>query len=233
VNLYKAVYYDISTVDDVVVGFFDSVERLKLHLIKRTLDLHDDFECIEEVKQYVDNVWDIEKLSIYSDLIREGWNVYYCAGDNGGIEDVHICIARNIEQAKDIFACMLDSSNGHMRSLINDMAINMSAAEDFYHDEKGYMFNLNKPRVREDIVERFSGDPYLINEYIDYHFERNVREFFKNNPELGKVYLERAFEDKDIEFPDELFVYFWRHKYLDDYVIREVAKPSQEASEVA
>jgi hypothetical protein len=252
-KLYKGYHPDGHDHEKVVVGFFESAQEAENRLVEIELEdyrgyvddmelgaIREDYpgliESITNINELYETIcridvekqWKIEEIE-YSGY--EGLDVYSCISKEIHFdEDILVFEARDDTEAKDIEAYYLDQSNPHMREFIGDCAINMSSAEFFYHDDKGYMFELGgSVKIRQDILDRFDGDRKSTWKYIDEWFERNVKEFFRNDPGLGELYLKKAFEDKDLEFPERMYLYFWRYSLLDDYVINQIKQPVKEA----
>jgi hypothetical protein len=256
-KLFKGYHTDFGySHEKVVIGFFESAHEVERRLVEINLeeyrgyindmefgDIRDEYAGLIERINNLDDIyeicckkdiqkhWKMESLPFSYDVLKEGYKVYSCLGKEIDDEtDIQVCIAKDLESAKDTFAFMLDKDSPHMREWIDDTAINMSGAEEagFWDDEEGYMFELDyEVRIRKDIVEMFGGDRKRINQYLDEHAEANIRRFFSRDEVLCNEYLIKMFEDKDFEFTSpHMYLYWWRFHYLNDYMISEIAIPS-------
>lgn len=255
-KLFKGYHEDFGySHEKVVAGFFESVQEVEDKLVDVELEdyrgyvndmefghIREEYPGLIESTNNVEKLyeeccridiqtyWKIEEIPFSFDVLNEGYKVYSCIGKEVDDErDIQVCIAKDIESAKDTFAFMLNEDSPHMRNWIDDIAINMSGAEaaGFFHDENGYMFSDTEPEPRADLIAEYGEKIWG---YIDEQFEKNVKCFFDKDDELCEIYLARA-RGKKVKFPEKMYLYWWKYHYLDDYdyVISEIKQPVKEA----
>ncbi|MEC1768301.1 hypothetical protein [Schinkia azotoformans] len=98
----------------------------------------------------------------------------------------------------------------HFRNFISDAAVNMTFAEQFWHDEKGYVFEEYELDIRGDIYRKFNWDISKANDYIENCFVKNVKEFFQDEPQYTEIFLEHVKNyDPNVEpdFSEEFYIY--------------------------
>ncbi|MEC1780057.1 hypothetical protein [Schinkia azotoformans] len=97
----------------------------------------------------------------------------------------------------------------HFRNFVSDAAVNMTFAEQFWHDEKGYVFEEYELDIRGDIYRKFNWDISKANNYIEKCFVNNVKEFFQE-PQYADIFLEHVKNyDPNVEtdFNEEFYIY--------------------------
>ncbi|KOO46408.1 hypothetical protein [Priestia koreensis] len=138
-------------------------------------------------------------------------------------EEEHWLNANSEEEAINKFIDMYYEKYPYIEDYINDICINGSAAERFYRDDEGHMFEFDetakKVFIRKDIRYKYNNNLIMCYEYIDEVFIRNVKEFFKYDELLSEQYLIKGLEDKDFEFSERMYKYFIKHLILHDYEI--------------
>lgn len=117
--------------------------------------------------------------------------------------------AESKEEAFDIFSThQIDDENFNI--FIKSLSINDGLLEKFYHDDQGYLFDIdqNKPPERlQQLNEQEKED------YIDAWIEKNAKEFWKDEPQFALEYLRELDKAKQsnvpytIEFSDEFLVF--------------------------
>lgn len=164
-----------------------------------------------------------------SEDIDDEFKIYTAiANDLSDETDIQLCIAKSLEDAKDYFAFAFNEDKPYVREAISEDVGCMNGISQFlFYDEQGWMREEASPKVRQDIVDLFSNDKYKINQYIDQHFIENVKEFFHRDSKLCNEYLHKACRDKDYEFSDDMYLYWWRYYLLDDYEIKEYQFPKE------
>lgn len=98
----------------------------------------------------------------------------------------------------------------HFRNFVSDAAVNMTFAEQFWHDEKGYVFEEFELDIREDIYRRFNWDIPKANNYIENCFVKNVKEFFQDEPQYAEIFLEHVKNygtEVETDLSEEFYIY--------------------------
>lgn len=99
----------------------------------------------------------------------------------------------------------------HFRLYVEEVACNAGLVEQFWKDSKGYVFRCDYEfDIRGDICEKFNGDKKKANEYIEDCFVKNVKEFFKEEPQYSEIFLEHLKDydpDTETSFGLEFYIY--------------------------
>lgn len=147
---------------------------------------NDDFENLARLHWLLNDSkeWSIEEVEVPS-----GHDVYVaypediCEADDVEIVFIDPCLVYSDSDIKNEVYNELayrESKEMSFREYVVDPCINMSFAEKFWHDDKGYFFTFDLPvRVRDDLEG--------VN--IDELFIDNIKTYFSNQPEMGEAYI--------------------------------------------
>ncbi|MEC1725873.1 hypothetical protein P9E34_14235 [Schinkia azotoformans] len=195
--------YD-SCLDEIIKDLHGKCEVFE-HLAKGNID-----EFAKAVYRAIDlKLWTVEEYFV------DKYSVVFACYESF-LDDVESCqvvsVPENVFDYKDyIYRALAErlAEEEHFRNFVSDAAVNMTFAEQFWHDEKGYVFEEFELDIRGDIYCKFNWDIHEANNYIEKCFVNNVKEFFQE-PQYADIFLEHVKNyDPNVEpdFSEEFYIF--------------------------
>lgn len=156
---------------------------------------------------------------------------FYICCPNEDVEpnEIHVFFVDSKEEALDRFAEIEAKSD-----LLREHVLDGEWSDKFWVDDEGkYLFEFNNytgmSKPRKDIEELFLGNKEELNRFLNNLFMLNVKKFFKQDEELGDLFLKYS-SDEINHLPERIYTYIARYdtSWMTVYC-REVIVPDRAA----
>lgn len=125
--------------------------------------------------------------------------------------------AESKEEAFDIFAThQIDDENFNI--FIKSLSINDGLLEKFYHDDQGYLFDINQNKPPERLQHLNEQEK---EDYINKWIERNAKEFWADEPQFASEFLQEVEKAKQADRPDA-------EQFSNDFLLSTIKKLIQQ-----
>jgi len=130
---------------------------------------------------------------------------------------ISVVKAESKEEAFDIFA-MNQIDNESFKTFITSSSINLGLLEEFFEDNQGYLLDLYQDEYPERLQHLNEQEQ---EDYIDGWIERNVKEFWEDEPKFALEYLQELDKAKQSKAP-------YTMKFSDAFLMFTIKKIIQQ-----